>query len=238
MGSLAWTMPAKRSQSVGGLAEQQIVLVGQGPPDVPVRSQPGHDVLQVAVILARAHRGEAPAVVGVEQDQVRLDAELLQLPDPVFQVPVELRVGPVIVEAGSERSFEGVELRFVLVEQVGLRKNAHAHLVERPGGERVQGLLLQRVALVRPRVGRSADGQVRGAVLVGEVEGLGHPDHALRPGSRLAGRERAGDAVQRARVAGGGERPLPRLRHQQPHPVHAVAVVETRHTERVAVTEK
>ena len=52
----------------------EIELVGQRPPDVAERAQPGDAVAQVAVVLLVTHEGKAPAVVGVPEDLVRIDA--------------------------------------------------------------------------------------------------------------------------------------------------------------------
>ncbi len=61
------------------LCEQQVVLVGKAPPHVAVGGKPGDNVLPVEVVLLRRHGLEAPAVVGVHDDDIRLYAALLEL---------------------------------------------------------------------------------------------------------------------------------------------------------------
>ncbi len=67
----------------------EIVFVGQRPPDVAEGREPRDAVAQIAVVLRVAHVGEAPAVVGVPEDQVRLDAQPLQVQDALFEMPPE-----------------------------------------------------------------------------------------------------------------------------------------------------
>ena len=57
------------------LAIHQVVLVRHRPPDITISCQPRHDVAQIAVIVFGVHRGKAPAVVGVEEDDVGFDAQ-------------------------------------------------------------------------------------------------------------------------------------------------------------------
>ena len=97
----------------------EIVFVGQRPPDVAEGREPRDAVAQIAVVLLVAHVGEAPAVVGVPENEVRLDAELLQVEDALLEMPPERRVGPVEVELAVRAFLEGEELRLVLV--VGIR---------------------------------------------------------------------------------------------------------------------
>ena len=53
-----------------------IPLVRERPPDVAMRAQAGDDVAQVAVVVLCAHVVEAPValVIGMEEDEVGLDA--------------------------------------------------------------------------------------------------------------------------------------------------------------------
>ncbi len=79
---------------LGRLPRQQVVLVGQRPPDGAMRAQPPGEVPHVPVVGRLRHLREAPPVVGVEQDEVGLDPQLGELPDARLQVPEEPRVEP------------------------------------------------------------------------------------------------------------------------------------------------
>ena len=78
-----------------GLLLHEIALVGQRPPDVAERREPRDDVAQIRVVRRGGHAVETPVarVVGMKQDQVRLDAELLQVEDAPLEVPEEFRIG-------------------------------------------------------------------------------------------------------------------------------------------------
>ena len=85
------------------LGPQQVVLVRQRPPHVREGGEPAHDIAEVALVDRGSQVGEAPAVVGVEQDEVRLDAELAELRDAPLE-PAEVRgVEALEVEALLER---------------------------------------------------------------------------------------------------------------------------------------
>jgi hypothetical protein len=211
-----------------GLGLHEVELVGQRPPDVPVGGQPGDDVPQVTVVGRRRHPVEPPVpfVVGVEQDQVGLDAEIAELADPLLQVAEEGGVEPGEVPLVRRGAGERVSGWLGLVEGVPLREDAHPQLVERPGLQGSECLFFELVALVGPGVAGGADREVRGAVGVLEVEGVPHPDRAAVAGRRLRHLDRAGLAGQFRAVALRGVGPRSRARRHEPHPVGAVAVVE------------
>ena len=69
-----------------GLVAHQVVFVGKGPPHVPEPRQPGHGVPQIGKVGFLGHVRKAPAVIGMEQNQVRLNAHFPQLTDALFQM--------------------------------------------------------------------------------------------------------------------------------------------------------
>ncbi len=157
----------------------EVVLVGQGPPHVAERSEPSHQILQDALVDAARHVVEAPRaeVVGVEEDEVGLDAELLQVEDAALElleidgvqaVVVPLREGRLVVVVAhrhvplaGEAALERVGLGLVVVVSVALGKDAHPHLVERRLFQRAQRLGLELGGLVVPDVAGRADAPVR-----------------------------------------------------------------------------
>ena len=60
------------------LGRHQIIFIGQGPPYIPVGTVTGGHVADVEQILRAGHGGKSPAVIGVEQDQVGLNAQVQQ----------------------------------------------------------------------------------------------------------------------------------------------------------------
>ena len=69
-----------RAREVGfGFLLYKIPLIGQRPPDVADRREPRDEVAQIRVVRGGGHAVEAPmaGVVGMKQNHVRLDAELL-----------------------------------------------------------------------------------------------------------------------------------------------------------------
>ena len=125
--------------------------------------QPGHRVTQIIQICFVAHLGKAPPVVGMEQNQVRLDAHVRQLANALFQPPPGFRIEPGEVEgvalAGSA-PFKGIALRVVVVEFVMLGENAHADFVEISLFQGVQGGLLQCLRLMGPAIAGGAHAHV------------------------------------------------------------------------------
>ena len=159
----------------------QVVLVGERPPHVSVRGQPGHDVLQIAVVRLRVHRLVSPAVVRVKENQIRLDSQIAQLTYPRLEVlevgRIEARVIPSLLDTTLER----MVLRFVLAVTVVLREHAHPDLVEWTLTQRCERLLLHLVALMIPGVAGRADLSVWRPVGVLEVIRIGHPNRTVVP---------------------------------------------------------
>ena len=80
------------------LRVHEVVLVGQREPDVGEAGQPADDVADQLVVHDWAQVREAPPVVGVEQDQVHLHAELAEAPDLLVEPCEELEIEPGVVE--------------------------------------------------------------------------------------------------------------------------------------------
>ena len=60
--------------------------------------QPGDAIAEITVVLLVPHVGETPAVIGMPENEVRLDAQLLQVEDALLEMPPERRIGPVEIE--------------------------------------------------------------------------------------------------------------------------------------------
>src|SRR6185503_6339192 len=77
-----------------GLVLHEIVFVGERPPDVAERGEPRDDITQVTIVLQWRHAVEAPraVVVGMQQNDVGLDTELLQIKNAALEVLKELRI--------------------------------------------------------------------------------------------------------------------------------------------------
>ena len=61
-----------------GFRLQQVVFVGQRPPHVAISAEARNDVAQIAVVDLGGHRLIAPLVVGMEEDEIGLDADAAQ----------------------------------------------------------------------------------------------------------------------------------------------------------------
>src|ERR1019366_6415352 len=113
--------------------------------------------MQITVVHSCRHSVKAPVplVIRMEQNHVRLDAELLQIRDALFKVLkvfwIELREIPVRRRwIAKERIQDG----FVRVPGIALRKNAEADFVEWRRCQRFERLCLQRLVLQLPDVAR------------------------------------------------------------------------------------
>ena len=104
----------------------------------------------------------------MEEDQVRFDAERLQVDDALLQMPGEKLVEARKVLLARGIPFECVMRRFVSIERVVLRKHAQPHFVEwrRPKGPRC--LQLELFALVNPGIASGPDTGVTRPVHVGK----------------------------------------------------------------------
>ena len=162
----------------GRLGEDQVVLVGQREPDVGVTGQPADHIADHAVVDRRAEVGEAPPVVRVEQDQVRLYAQLAEAPQLLVEPGEEVEIEPGVVERPVGRPREGEPLRLVGVVHEVLGEQAHPQLGERRRGQGVQGGLLQGLVLMVPGVRGGPPRPVAGAVRVREMEAV-HPDGSV-----------------------------------------------------------
>ena len=128
---------------------------------------------KVLLVLGKTHAVKAPAVVGMEQNQVYLDAHFAQ-PDnvPIQRVPERVdRAGRIPAAVGV--LFKGVIGRFVFVEVVILGEYAHADFVERRFLKGLHGLFNQFVALVDEGVNRGAEGMEQLAVFKAEGFSIG-----------------------------------------------------------------
>ena len=94
---------------LGGLGLHEVVLVGERPPDVGGRRRGGRRRSGVAVVDLGGHGGVAPAVVGVEEDEVGLDVEVAELGDALFEVLEEGGVEAGDVVRAGRAAFRRVE---------------------------------------------------------------------------------------------------------------------------------
>ncbi|MBA7702062.1 hypothetical protein ES703_110815 [subsurface metagenome] len=114
----------------------------------------------------------------MEKDNVSFDAQVAQIPDPLFKVPKEFGIEATIIPVFQRFALKRVILRFVLVVSIGLGKDAHSHLIEWCFLQRGQRLLFHRNSLVDPGVAGRADLKISCAVGVCQVPGF---VHANRP---------------------------------------------------------
>lgn len=219
---------------LSGLGLHEVVLVGEGPPDVAKGSEASDDVAEVAIVGFGGHGGVAPAVVGMEEDDVGFDIKVAEAGEEVLEVGEECGVetGGVVdalrvLFAGGGGAGEGVELWLVVVELVGLGEDAHSDLVEGRGGKGGEGLLLHLAALMSPGVAGGSEGEVGRAVGVGEVVDVADGDGAVAVGG--SAEEGAGVVGEGGGVAAGGEAPGAFGVGHEADFVGAVAVVESVH---------
>ena len=160
----------------------QVVLVGQAPPDIREGREAAEQVIEIDQVVLLRHVGKTPPVVGVEQDQVGLDAQVLQAQQLILEGVPEGIAGAVhvpVVDAGIFRvahaghlvtllclegqtlagraALEGVVPRIVVVVVVVLREDAHPDFIKGSVRERLKGLVHQRLGLVCQGVNRGAE---------------------------------------------------------------------------------
>ncbi len=161
-----------------GLRRREVVLVGEAPPDVRVGRKALHQVGQVDQVVLLRHGGKAPAVIGVEQDKIHLNAHAAKRCDLLLKgIPeAAVRMGhiPAAILPLCEREERGI----VLVVAVILREDAHADFVKRRLFQRLHGLCHEVLCLVGKGVDRGPEGIEGRPVLVFEV-GADRLHHAV-----------------------------------------------------------
>ena len=160
----------------------QVVLVGQAPPDIREGREAAEQVIEIDQVVLLRHVCKTPPVVRMEQNQISLDTQVLQTQQLVLEGVPEGVAGTVhvpVVDTGVFRvahagyliallclegqalagraALEGVVPRIVVVVVVVLREDAQPDFIKRSLRERLEGLVHQRLGLVRQGVNRGAE---------------------------------------------------------------------------------
>ena len=110
------TIWRKRSQSASVFCSMKSNSLASDHQTLRYAAEAGDHVAQVAVVGLGRHAVEAPVaplVVGVEQDQVGLDAQVAELADALLEVAEERGVEPGVVPLVRRRAVERVQRRLV-----------------------------------------------------------------------------------------------------------------------------
>ena len=198
----------------------QLIFIGQTPPDVGIGRKPAQQIIQVLQIFFVTHAVEAPAVIGVEQDQIDLNAHPAQTDNvPIQRIPESIhRAGRV--PAAILCLLEGIVGRLVFVEIVVLGEDAHTDLVKRRFFQGLHGLLNEFVGLGDQRIHRSSEGMEQLAVFKAESAAIGL-DHARMVGFQTISLAFRAHNTTHVPVI------FSRLLGQKAHLVHTVAGVKT-----------
>ena len=89
------------------------------------RREPRDHMAQVAIVAGRIHPVGAPMalVVRVKQDDVRFDAEVAQLADPLLEMAEKIGVETGEIPLRRRGAGEGIARRFVFISLVPFRKS-------------------------------------------------------------------------------------------------------------------
>jgi len=176
----------------------KVIFVGEAPPHIAIGGETRENVFPVQVIGLPVHDGEAPPVIGVHDDQVRLDPQLHQVPYASFYMAEMRRIGPREIPAvfrvlrlkghevlpghpfvGTGRPFKGECRGVPEVVVIVFGEYAEADLVEVPLRKSFQCLPLYFLRLVRPHIAGRTDRIIGCTVLVGEMVRIGHADRPM-----------------------------------------------------------
>ncbi len=102
--------------------DQEVIFIGKRPPDIPVGGKPRREIGDIAEILLGRHVGIAPAVIGVKDDDVGLDAERAKCGHLPVEMLEEGRVRPVEILLAVSTLFEASVERLVDVIGIVLRE--------------------------------------------------------------------------------------------------------------------
>src|SRR4030042_5799424 len=110
----------------------EIVFVSQRPPNIAARCEPGDNVAQVSVVHIRRHPVKSPVafVVGMKQNDVRLNPKSAQLADQLLEMLEKLRIESRKIPMVWWGTLERIIMWLILVPVISLGANTHAELIE------------------------------------------------------------------------------------------------------------
>ena len=156
-----------------GLVLHKVELVGQRPPHIAERAEARNHVAQIAIVHLGRHRLIAPLVVGMKQNQVSLHADAPQFQNQTVEMLKVRRIeGGVVVRFAVAR--KRIHGRLFAIVLIPLGEQAHAHLVERRCGQRLDGLPLRLLRLKGPRIASGAALDIGRAVRIAEMKLVAH----------------------------------------------------------------
>ena len=157
----------------------QIILIGKTPPEHGVGGKAAQQIVQIDQMIRLGHGFKTPAVIGMEEDQVHLNAhgkDPLQL--ALKGIP-ECHAGPVGIPGTVFALFKSIVLRFIVIVEIMLREHAQTHLVERTPPQAFHGFICQRIRLMHQCVDRGAKGIKARAVIIIQMRASG-ADRTMR----------------------------------------------------------
>src|SRR5208337_1811579 len=121
---------------------EEVPLIRHRPPDISKSCQARDKISQVSIIMSGVHRGETPMVIRVEKNQIRLDAQGVQVTQALLNVPEILRIETLQVEFSAIRLPIGKQRRLNVIERIPFWKNAKPYLIKRTVFQLGKGFLL------------------------------------------------------------------------------------------------
>jgi hypothetical protein len=161
------------------LNREHIEFVRQRPPHIAKCPKPRHDVAKIHFVMPRIHCRESPLVIGVEEDDVSLNPQLLQILQPGFVMREELGVESIEIETPVTLPDIREARRLDAVERHPLGKDQEANPVEwtpRKGG---QCFSLKVGIAVQPVIKGRAEREKRRAIRICKVIRVLDPDRPV-----------------------------------------------------------
>ncbi len=115
----------------------------------------------------------------MEDDDIRLDTQVAQLPDALFEMVLECRVETLEIPVPLRLALVGVIYRLVHVINVILGENTHPYFIERRVFQRLQRLLLHLITLMHPGITGGTDRKVRCTISIGELRSIVDTDRTM-----------------------------------------------------------
>ena len=172
--------------------------------------------------------GNALPIVGMKQNDFRLNTELAKFGDLFFQMLEKsgIESGEVPVCCGC--SFKRIEARLGAVIDKPFRKYTHAQFVEWRSGESFQRAFLQFRRLMNPRVTSRADLPIRTTIGVSEMVGVTHSHRAVIASGASGNGQRAGLAIEFRTIAVRAIFPFADGFGHEANSIDSIAIVESR----------
>src|SRR5579864_4204110 len=112
------------------MESEDVIFITHRPPNVAKCGETRNDISDIRIVVRFIHSGKTPVVVGMEEDDIRLDSHRLKILEAPFNVQKESRVEPIEIEDSVACLHVGKDCRLDMVIDKPLRKESEPYFRE------------------------------------------------------------------------------------------------------------